>query len=119
MRQDADHGTLVSGRPGCNGRPATVLNSFGGVMKDVQRVAIVDPSDTTRDPLRNLLLGVESVWLEAECSRYEFFIDVARQSAPDLVVISLDSDHNKALQLISQLTVECPNMGILAVSNRN
>ena len=56
-------------------------------MKDVQRVAIVDPSDSTREPLRNLLLGIESVWLEAECSRYEFFIDVARQSAPDLAVI--------------------------------
>src|SRR5947209_8838407 len=88
-------------------------------MKDVQRVSIVDPSDSTREPLRNLLLGIESVWLEAECSRYEFFIDVARQSAPDLVVISLDSDHTKALQLISQLTVECSGMGILAVSNRN
>ena len=51
-------------------------------MKDVQRIAIVDPSDSTREPLRNLLLGVESVWLEAECSRYEFFIDVARQTSP-------------------------------------
>jgi pilus assembly protein CpaE len=27
-------------------------------MKDVQRIAIVDPSDSTREPLRNLLLGV-------------------------------------------------------------
>ena len=87
-------------------------------MKDVQRIAIVDPSDSTRDPLRNLLLGVEAVWLEAECSRYEFFIDVARQSSPDAVVITLDSDHNKALQLIQQLTVEFPHMPILAVSSR-
>ena len=31
------------------------------LMKDVQRIAIVDPSDATREPLRNLLLGVESV----------------------------------------------------------
>jgi pilus assembly protein CpaE len=85
---------------------------------DVQRVAIVDPSDSTREPLRNLLLGVESVWLEAECSRYEFFIDVARQSNPDLVVIALDADHAKALQLIGQLAVECPNVPILAVSAR-
>jgi pilus assembly protein CpaE len=38
-------------------------------MTEVQRIAIVDPSDLTREPLRNLLLGVESVWLEAECSR--------------------------------------------------
>jgi pilus assembly protein CpaE len=87
-------------------------------MKDVQRIAIVDPCDATREPLRNLLLGVESVWLEAECQRYEFFIDVARQSSPDLVVISLDADHTKALQLISRLAVECPSMGILAVSGR-
>lgn len=87
-------------------------------MKDVQRVAIVDPSDATREPLRNLLLGIESVWLEAECSRYEFFIDVAKQSTPDLVVISLDSDHTKALQLIQQLTVDIPRLPILAVSAR-
>jgi pilus assembly protein CpaE len=87
-------------------------------MKDVQRVAIVDPSDSTREPLRNLLLGIESVWLEAECSRYEFFIDVARQSTPDLAVIALDSDQQKALQLIAQLTAELPTMPILAVSAR-
>ncbi len=85
---------------------------------DVQRIAIVDPSDATREPLRNLLLGVESVWLEAECSRYEFFIDVARQSIPDLVVIALDADHVKALQLIQQLTMEFVGLPILAVSSR-
>ncbi|MSQ95615.1 MAG: response regulator [Gemmataceae bacterium] len=84
----------------------------------MQRIAIVDPSDATREPLRNLLLGVESVWLEAECSRYEFFIDVARQSCPDCVVIALDADHHKALKLIGQLTLESPNMPILAVSSR-
>src|SRR4029077_395913 len=87
-------------------------------MKDVLRIAIVDPSDSTREPLRNLLLGVESVWLEAECSRYEFFIDVVRQSSPDLVVVTLDADHTKALQLIQQLTVEFAHMPILAVSAR-
>src|SRR5215813_7174454 len=87
-------------------------------MKDVQRVAIVDPSDSTREPLRNLLLGVESVWLEAECSRYEFFFDVIRQSDPDVAVVALDADHAKALQLISQLAGECPGLPILAVSAR-
>jgi pilus assembly protein CpaE len=87
-------------------------------MKDVQRVAIVDPSDATREPLRNLLLGVETVWLEAECSRYEFFIDVARQANPDMVVVALDADQTKALQLIQQLTSETPGLPILAVSAR-
>jgi pilus assembly protein CpaE len=87
-------------------------------MADVQRIAIVDPSDVTREPLRNLLLGVESLWLEAECSRYEFFLDVIRQSNPDVVVVTLDSDHAKALQLIAQLTTEVPSLPILAVSGR-
>lgn len=87
-------------------------------MRDVQRIAIVDPSDATREPLRNMLLGVESVWLEAECSRYEFFLDVVRQSQPDVAVVSLDSDHTKALQLIATLATEAPGMPILAVSGR-
>src|SRR5437667_341108 len=55
-------------------------------MRDVQRIAIVDPSDVTREELRNVLLGMESVWLEAECSRYEFFFDVISQSQPDVAV---------------------------------
>src|SRR5438034_8081485 len=87
-------------------------------MKEVTRIAIVDPSDDTREPLRNLLMGVESVWLEAECSRYEFFSDVARQSNPDLVVVALDADHGKALQLITQLTHEFQGLPILATSAR-
>jgi pilus assembly protein CpaE len=87
-------------------------------MKDVQRIAIVDPSDSTREPLRNLLLGVESVWLEAECSRYEFFQDVIRQSDPDVAVVALDADHTKALQLIGQLATDHPGLPILAVSAR-
>jgi pilus assembly protein CpaE len=86
--------------------------------RDVQRIAIVDPSDASREELRNVLLGMESIWLEAECSRYEFFFDVIRQSSPDVVIISLDSDQNKALQLISQLAQDAPDMPILAVSAR-
>jgi pilus assembly protein CpaE len=87
-------------------------------MKDVQRVAIVDPSDSTREPLRNLLLGVESVWVDQESTRYEFFPDVVHQSNPDVAVVALDADHAKALQLIGQLSSECPGLPILAVSAR-
>lgn len=85
-------------------------------MRDVQRVVLVDPSDATREPLRNMLLGVESVWLEAECSRYEFFYDVVHQSNPDVAVVALDADQTKALQLIQQLAGDFPDVPILAVS---
>lgn len=87
-------------------------------MRDVQRIAIVDPSDTTREALRNVLLGVESIWLEAECARYEFFIEVISQSIPDAAVVSLDSDQNKALQLIAQMNSDLPEVPILAISAR-
>ena len=85
-------------------------------MKDVQRIAIVDPSDATREELRQVLLGMDSLWLEAECARYEFFFDVISQSSPDVVIVSLDSDQNKALQLIAQLTQVSPDLPVLAVS---
>src|ERR1700737_4357682 len=87
-------------------------------MRDVQRIAIVDPSDATREELRNVLLGMEAVWLEAECSRYEFFYDVIQQSQPEVVIISLDSDRAKPLQLIASLSAQVPTMPILAVSAR-
>jgi pilus assembly protein CpaE len=87
-------------------------------MRDVLRIAIVDPSDVTREELRNVLLGLEQVWLEAECSRYEFFYDVINQSHPDVVMISLDSDQNKALGLIQGLHADAPETPILAISAR-
>jgi pilus assembly protein CpaE len=79
----------------------------------------MDPSDSTRDQLRTLLLGIESVWLEVECARYEFFFDVIRESDPDVAIISLDADQSKALQLIAQLNNDKPDLTILAVSAKN
>lgn len=92
--------------------------SVVAMKKDVQRVAIVDPSDSTRESLRNLLLGIDTVWLEAECSRYEFFWELIQQSGPDVAIVSLDADPNKALQLIAQLAAEIPSLPVLAVSAR-
>lgn len=86
-------------------------------MNEVVRLAIVDPNDATRGTLKNLLLGIDTVWLEAECSRYEFFIDVARQTKPDIALITLDSDNVKGLSLLSQLSQELPDISALVVSS--
>ncbi|MGL4424487.1 MAG: AAA family ATPase [Gemmataceae bacterium] len=83
----------------------------------MQRVAIVDPTEATRESLRTLLLGVEFVWLEAECARYEYFFDVIQQSMPDLAIVALDSDKQRALQMIGQLSVEHPKLPILTISH--
>src|SRR5205085_7716816 len=81
------------------------------------RIAIVDPSDYSRDPLRSLLLGIDFVWLEAECSRYEFFPDVINQSTPDLAIVVLDSDRQRGLNVVSQLVSVNPKLPILTISS--
>jgi pilus assembly protein CpaE len=57
------------------------------------------------------------VWVEADCSRYEFFLDLVTQSQPDIALISLDADENKALTLVSQVIADAPATNVLAVSS--
>jgi pilus assembly protein CpaE len=83
----------------------------------MRRVAIVDPTESTRESLRTLLLGVDFVWLEAECARYEYFFDVIQQSMPDIAIVALDFDKQRALQMIGQLSVEHPKLPILTISH--
>jgi pilus assembly protein CpaE len=85
-------------------------------MSNVLRLAIVDPSDSSRDTLKSTLLGLDKVWLEAECSRYEFFADVVAQTHPDIGIVSIDSDAEKSLKLIEQLTTNSPECSILVLS---
>src|SRR5438477_9181299 len=83
----------------------------------MQRIAIVDPTESTRESLRTLLLGVDFVWLEAECARYEYFFDVIQTSMPDLAVVALDGDKTKALNMIGQLSTEHSKLPILTISH--
>jgi pilus assembly protein CpaE len=85
-------------------------------MSNVLRLAIVDPKDETRERLKAMLLGMDIVWLEADCSRYEFFPDVIAQSQPEVGVISLDSDENKAIALLERMRTDAPACSMLAVS---
>ncbi len=87
-------------------------------MANVLRLAIVDPDDQSRESLKNMLLGMDSVWLEAECSRYEFFLDVVEQSNPDVGIVSIDENPEKALDLIEKLrgNSEC---AVVVVSHTN
>ncbi|QDU97959.1 AAA family ATPase [Lignipirellula cremea] len=86
-------------------------------MSHVLRLAIVDPNDATRDNLKSTLLGMDMVWLEAECSRYEFFSDVVDQTHPDIALVNLDSDPKKALTLMGELRSTSPECAILVVSS--
>ncbi len=75
-------------------------------MSNVLRIALVDPNDGTREALKAMLLGMDTVWLEADCSRYEFFPDVIEQTGPDVGVVSLDNNPDKAIDLIQR--PHCP-----------
>src|SRR6476646_8126295 len=83
----------------------------------MHRIAIVDPNEASRESLRTMLLGVDFVWLEAECARYEYFFDVVQPSTPDLAIVALDGDKGRALGLVGQLAGEFPRMPMLTVSS--
>ena len=86
-------------------------------MSNVRRLAIVDPKDSTRDALKSTLLGMDMVWLEAECSRYEFFADVVGQTHPDVGIVALDANPEKGLQLVTQLHDSSPECSIIVISS--
>ena len=85
-------------------------------MPNVLRLAIVDPSDSAREALKTALLGLDTVWLEAECSRYEFFADVVGQTHPEIGIVALDTDPDKGLKLVEQLAVKVPDCSVLVIS---
>jgi pilus assembly protein CpaE len=85
-------------------------------MSNVLRLALVDPNDSSRETLKAMLLGMDTVWLEADCSRYEFFPDIVDQTTPDVGVISLDTDSTAAIKLIERITRETPDTALLATS---
>ncbi len=86
-------------------------------MSNVLRLAIVDPTDSSREALKTMLLGLDSLWLEAECSRYEFFVDVVSQSDPDVAIINLDADPDQGLKLIEDVLAVAPECNVFAVSS--
>ena len=85
-------------------------------MKSVIRLAMVDPNDVTRHSLKTLLLGIDTVWLEAECSRYDAFSDVLMQTQPDIALVALDSDQTRSIELIGSIHQNHPACQILAIS---
>ncbi len=85
-------------------------------MSNVLRLAIVDPSDNSRNAIKNMLLGLDIVWLEAECSRYEFFADVVAQTTPDIAVVCIDAGVDKAIKLMETIRESTPDCNLLVVS---
>ncbi len=86
-------------------------------MKSVVRLALVDPNDASRSSLKSMLLGIETVWLEAECSSYEYFEEVVSQTQPDMALICLDANAQVGLDVVAKLHENLPSCAILCVSS--
>lgn len=87
-------------------------------MSGALRVSICDPNERSRETLKKYLVGTDKVWLEADCSRYEFFTDIVQQTTPEVAIVDIDSDEQKALQLIESLSRSFSTCGIIVISKR-
>ncbi|MEN0111543.1 MAG: AAA family ATPase, partial [Planctomycetota bacterium] len=85
-------------------------------MSNVLRLAIVDPCDASREALKATLMGLDTVWLEAECSRYAFFKDVLSQTEAEVALVSMDDDPDEAIKLVEQLGTTHPDTAVLVAS---
>ncbi len=87
-------------------------------MSGTLRISICDPNEGTRDNLKKYLIGMDKVWLEADCSRYEFFSEIVDQTTPDVAIVDIDDDETTALELIEKLSRTYPSCGVIVVSSR-
>lgn len=85
-------------------------------MSGTLRIAVCDPNERGRENLKRYLVGMDRVWLEAECSRYEFFEEIVSQTQPEAVIINLEGDIQRALQLVASLRQNVPNCSVIVVS---
>jgi pilus assembly protein CpaE len=84
------------------------------------RLVIMNPPDKGNEELRSIFTQIPYVWLQAECTKYEFLQEViANQTAPHIVVVAIDADLEKACNAIERLAQEMPDVGILAISKRD
>ncbi len=86
-------------------------------MSSALRLAICDPAEQSRESLKKMVMGIDCVCLEADCSRYEFFFDVVKQTEPEAVLVNIDSDVNSAIALIEVLRQQHSSCGIIVVSS--
>ena len=86
-------------------------------MSSSLRISICDPNESTRENLKKYLIGMDDVFLEADCSRYEFFSEIVAQTTPHVAIIDVDEDQDTGLQLVESLARKYPATGIIVVSS--
>jgi pilus assembly protein CpaE len=85
-------------------------------MRDVIRVALVDPSEESRTALQRLLGAVGSLWIAEVFTTYQAVASRIAEIAPDLCLVTLDSDPAQAIELIGNLSQLSPGAVVLPAS---
>jgi pilus assembly protein CpaE len=88
-------------------------------MQSVLRIVLVDPNNESREDVKRFLTDMDSVWLEAECARYDELPDVLKQTAPEIVVLGLDADPNQALDAVANVGRTSPVTRVFVTSYYN
>jgi pilus assembly protein CpaE len=86
-------------------------------MSGTTRIAVCDPNEGSREVLKKYLLGMDNIWLEADCSRYEFFSDIITQTNPDIGIINLDGDPDKGLQIVESVSQSQSGCALIVASS--
>src|SRR3990172_2392806 len=86
-------------------------------MQSVLRLALVDPCSETREEMKRILADMDPVWVEAECPQYEQLPEVLSQTTPDVVVIGIDSDPTRGLEMVSEAARSSPETRVIVTSN--
>lgn len=85
-------------------------------MKDVIRLVLVDPSEESRGALQQLLGTVGSLWIAEVFTTYQGVAAKIAEIAPDLCLVTLDSNPAQALELIGNLSQLSPDGVVLPAS---
>ncbi|HEV3164618.1 MAG TPA: AAA family ATPase [Isosphaeraceae bacterium] len=83
------------------------------------RVVLVDPVDNSRQDLQRLLGSISSVWLVEVCSSYQAAAKSVAENAPDLTLVTLDSDPEQAIALIQSMSRSNSTGVVLPASRKN
>lgn len=84
----------------------------------LKRVILVDPATPNREHVRQLIVGMDSVLLEAEFAHYDAALEAFGESPPEGLIVSLDGQPAQALQLIGRVLADHPQTLVIALSSK-
>lgn len=65
-----------------------------------------------------MIVGMDAVLLEAEFANYEAALGAFQDSTPDSIIVSLDDNPAKALELVGRVLAEHPRLPVIVLSGK-